>query len=230
VLSRPTALPADVSVPLDSYLGVFRKRRTIAIGAAVISFLTITVHDLPASAVTLKEDAYNAASQHLVTTADAFAPVATREAYVISQYTPVQWPIPPSTDISDGFGYRVSPCWGCSSDHQGVDFLPGLGSAIHVVAAGVVVDSSSDGGLGQHIVVQHTINGEMVQTVYGHMIYGSQTVKIGDTVAIGQVIGQTGDTGASTGPHLHFEVRPDGGEAVEPLAWLAANVTEEWVG
>lgn len=227
VLSRSTVLPADVS---HHPVGVFRKRRTLAVAAGVVCMLTITVHDLPATAATMKVDAYNATSQQLITSTDAFAPVATREAYVITEYTPVQWPIPPSTDISDGFGYRVSPCWGCSSDHQGVDFLPGEGSPIHVVAEGVVVESSSDGGLGQHVVIQHTINGAMVQTVYGHMIFGSQTVKVGDTVTLGEIIGLTGDTGASTGPHLHFEVRPGGGEAVEPLTWLAANVTEAWAG
>ncbi|MEO8262800.1 MAG: M23 family metallopeptidase [Pseudolysinimonas sp.] len=224
-------MPADVSVPLDSYLGVFRKRRTIAIGAAVISFLTVTVHDLPASAVTMKEEAYDLASQRLTTTAAAFSPVATREEYVITQYTPVQWPIAPTSDISSGFGWRVAPCsWGCSSDHRGVDFDPGRGTSIHAVADGVVVESSSEGGLGQHVVIEHTINGQKVQTVYGHMIYGSQTVSVGQVVTRGTVIGLVGSTGASTGDHLHFEVRPGGGEAVEPLAWLAKNVTESFAG
>lgn len=224
-------MPADVSLPLDSYLGVFRKRRTIAIGAAVISFLTVTVHDLPASAATVKDEAYEAASQHMTTTAAAFSPVATREEYVVTQYTPVQWPIAPASDISSGFGWRVAPCsWGCSSDHQGVDFDPGYGTPIHVVADGVVVESSSDGGLGQHVVVEHSIDGVMVQTVYGHMIFGSQTVRVGATVTRGQIIGDVGSTGASTGPHLHFEVRPGGGDAIEPLSWLAANVTEAWAG
>ncbi len=69
----------------------------------------------------------------------------------------------------------------------------------------------------------------MVQTIYGHMIFGSQTVAVGDTVTMGQVIGDVGSTGASTGPHLHFEVRPGGGDAIEPLGWLATNVTETWV-
>ena len=73
------------------------------------------------------------------------------------------------------------------------------------------------------------INGAMVQTIYGHMILGSQTVEVGDTVTLGQLIGKVGDTGASTGAHLHFEVRPGGGDAVEPLSWLATNVTETWV-
>ena len=218
------------SVP-DVALGVFRKRRTLALGAAVVSMLTVTVHDLPASAVAVKEEAFTAASQKLTTPANTVAPEATRETFVVTEYTPVQWPIAPSSDISSGFGWRVAPCsWGCSSDHQGVDFDPGYGTDIHVIADGVVVESSSDGGLGQHLVVEHEVDGRMVQSVYGHMVFGSQTVGVGDTVKRGQVIGDVGSTGASTGPHLHFEVRPGGGDAVEPLAWLAKYVTESWAG
>jgi murein DD-endopeptidase MepM/ murein hydrolase activator NlpD len=224
-------MPADVSTPLDSYLGVFRKRRTIAIGAAVLSFLTVTVHDLPASAVTMKEEAFAAASQQLTISSQTISPVATREVFLVSEYTPVQWPIAPSSDVSSGFGWRVAPCsWGCSSDHQGVDFDPGYGTPIHVVADGVVVESTAGGGLGQHIIVEHRINGQMVQTIYGHMIFGSQTVGVGTKVKRGEVIGDVGSTGASTGPHLHFEVRPGGGDAVEPLAWLQKYVTEPWAG
>lgn len=212
-----------------SYVGAFRKRRTIAIGAATLAFLTVTVHDLPAQAATMKVEAYAAASQTLVVSAATVAPSAIRDdKYVISQYTPVQWPIAPTSDVSSGFGWRSSPCRGCSSDHQGVDFLPGYGTAIHAVADGVVIQSAADGGLGQHVIVEHQINGAMVQTTYGHMIFGSQTVSVGDTVTMGQIIGDVGDTGASTGPHLHLEIRPEGGEAVEPLGWLAANVTEKW--
>lgn len=214
-----------------SYAGAFRKRRTIAIGAATLAFLTVTVHDLPAQAATMKVEAYTAASQTLVVSAASIAPSAMRDdKYVITQFTPVQWPIAPASDVSSGFGWRVAPCrWGCSSDHQGVDFDPGEGTQIHVVAEGVVIESNADGGLGQHVIVEHEINGAMVQTIYGHMISGSNTVDVGDTVTMGQVIGLVGSTGASTGAHLHFEVRPLGGEAVEPLSWLATNVTEDWV-
>ncbi|MEQ1736689.1 MAG: M23 family metallopeptidase, partial [Rhodoglobus sp.] len=98
-----------------------------------------------------------------------------------------------------------------------------------VVAEGVVIESNAEGGLGQHIIVEHQINGAMVQTTYGHMIFGSQTVNVGDVVTLGQIIGKVGDTGASTGPHLHFEVRPGGVDAVEPVGWLGTNVTETWV-
>lgn len=226
------ALPAIDGPDDHSYLGAFRKRRTIAIGAATLAFLTVTVHDLPAQAATMKEEAYTAASQTMVVSQPTLAPYAGRDdLYTITQYTPVQWPIAPSSDVSSGFGWRVAPCrWGCSSDHQGVDFDPGEGTPIHVVAEGVVIESNADGGLGQHVVVQHEINGAMVQTVYGHMIFGSQTVTVGQIIARGTIIGLVGSTGASTGDHLHFEVRPGGGEAVEPLLWLAKNVTEPFAG
>jgi murein DD-endopeptidase MepM/ murein hydrolase activator NlpD len=192
--------------------------------------LTITVHDLPAQAITMKDEAYAAASQTMAVTTEAFAPSAARnDVYVVSQFTPVQWPIAPSSDVSSGFGWRMAPCsWGCSSDHQGVDFDPGAGVQILAIADGVVVQSSIDGGLGQHVVIEHSIDGQKVQSVYGHMIFGSQTVSVGDKVARGQLLGNVGSTGASTGPHLHFEIRPGGGDAVEPLVWLAKHVTEEW--
>ncbi|MEZ5190026.1 MAG: M23 family metallopeptidase [Schumannella sp.] len=221
----------DFDVPAPGYLGAFRRRRTLAIGAAAISLLTITINDLPASAAAVQKEAIAAISQRVVVSASSPEPVATREDYVITEYTPVQWPVAPDTEVASGFGWRVAPCsWGCSSDHQGVDFDPGEGSDIVAIADGVVVESSSDGGLGQHVVIEHDIDGRIVQSVYGHMILGSETVGVGDTVTRGQVLGLVGSTGASTGPHLHFEIRPGGGEAVEPLAWLAANVTEEWPG
>lgn len=223
-------MPVDVVLPPEGAPGFFRKRRTIAVGAAVISFLTITVHDLPASAATVKDAAFEAAAQRL-TVDDALAPIAMRETFQVTEYTPVQWPLAPSSDISSGFGWRLAPCsWGCSSDHQGVDFDPGYGVSIHAIADGVVVEAASAGGLGQHVVVQHTVNGQRVDSVYGHMIYGSQTVAVGQKVSRGQVLGLVGSTGASTGPHLHFEIRPGGGDAVEPLGWLAKNVTEAFSG
>lgn len=228
---RHHPLPDDVSLPLDSYLGVFRSRRTIAVGAGVLAFLCVAVHDLPASAATVKHDVFVSESQGVTASIHTFGPIATREEFLVTEFTPVQWPLAPSTDVSSGFGWRVAPCsWGCSSDHQGVDFDPGYGAAIHVIADGVVVESTSDGGLGQHLIIRHDIDGKMVETVYGHMIFGSQTVAVGQKVKMGQIIGRVGSTGASTGPHLHFEVRPGGGNAIEPLMWLHKHVTEAWKG
>ena len=75
------------------------------------------------------------------------------------------------------------------------------------------------------MVIEHVINGEKIASVYAHMIHGSMLLKAGDPVKAGQVIGKTGNTGLSTGPHLHFEIRIGGkdGTKVDPLKWLYAN-------
>ncbi len=86
--------------------------------------------------------------------------------------------------------------------------------------------STDEGGsLGTVIMIDHVIDGQTVTSVYAHMIEGSRTVEIGDTVRVGQIIGETGNTGMSTGPHLHFEIRIGGinGTWVDPLEWLYAN-------
>ncbi|MFE6964529.1 peptidoglycan DD-metalloendopeptidase family protein [Agromyces sp. NPDC057679] len=136
----------------------------------------------------------------------------------------VQWPFAVGVHIGDQFGYR--DCAGCSSDHHGQDFNPGYGADIQSIADGVVVESTDSGGsLGTVIMIQHEIDGQTIVSVYAHMIEGSRLFEIGDTVEVGDVIGETGNTGMSTGPHLHFEIRIGGmdGEWVDPLEWLYAN-------
>ena len=136
----------------------------------------------------------------------------------------IQWPFAVGVHIGDHFGYRN--CSGCSSDHGGQDFNPGLGAEIQAIADGTVAVSTDAGGsLGVVMMIDHIIDGELVTSVYAHMEYDSRRFEVGDTVAVGDVIGTTGDTGMSTGPHLHFEIRLGGvdGEKVDPLEWLYAN-------
>ncbi|MFF2273449.1 peptidoglycan DD-metalloendopeptidase family protein [Agromyces sp. NPDC058136] len=136
----------------------------------------------------------------------------------------VQWPFAVGVHIGDRFGYR--DCAGCSSDHHGQDFNPGYGADIQSIADGVVVKSTDSGGsLGVVMMIEHQIDGQTVVSVYAHMISGSRLFEEGDVVEVGDVIGETGNTGMSTGPHLHFEIRIGGinGEWVDPLDWLYAN-------
>ncbi|WP_146184911.1 M23 family metallopeptidase [Agromyces badenianii] len=136
----------------------------------------------------------------------------------------VQWPFAVGVHIGDQFGYR--DCAGCSSDHGGQDFNPGLGAEIQSIADGTVANSTDSGGsLGVVMMIDHVIDGERITSVYAHMEYGSRRFETGDTVRVGDVIGQTGDTGMSTGPHLHFEIRLGGmgGTKVDPLVWLYEN-------
>jgi hypothetical protein len=135
----------------------------------------------------------------------------------------VRWPFPYSVPISDGWGSRVSPCTGCSTFHQGVDFTPGVGSPIYAIADGVVsYHADTDRGLGNNVTISHVINGENIDSVYAHMITGSSKLVVGDVIKVGDFIGFVGETGSATGPHLHFELHVDK-VPVDPFAWLTAN-------
>ena len=134
----------------------------------------------------------------------------------------IQWPFPAPVPISSGFGGRVSPCSGCSSFHEGVDFVPGSGTPIGAVANGTVTFAAYDSSFGYHVIVDHNINGQKVQSLYAHMLAGSIKVVVGQQVAVTQEIGQVGSTGHSTGAHLHLEIHLDG-TPVDPFAWLKAN-------
>jgi murein DD-endopeptidase MepM/ murein hydrolase activator NlpD len=135
----------------------------------------------------------------------------------------IQWPFAVAVPISSGFGARSAPCGGCSSYHEGLDFVPGAGAPIQSIADGVVslVDVSNS-AYGNHVVVDHVINGQKVQSVYAHMRYGSVRVAEGQQVKVGDILGLVGNTGESTGPHLHLEIHLDG-VPVDPFAWLKAN-------
>ncbi|MEI5584343.1 MULTISPECIES: M23 family metallopeptidase [unclassified Agromyces] len=136
----------------------------------------------------------------------------------------IQWPFAVGVHIGDRFGYRN--CAGCSSNHRGQDFNPGDGAEIQSIADGVVsVSTDAGGSLGAVTMIDHVIDGETVTSVYAHMQYGTRRFEVGDTVEVGDVVGNTGNTGMSTGPHLHFEIRIGGvgGTHVDPLEWLWAN-------
>lgn len=134
----------------------------------------------------------------------------------------IQWPFATGVPISSGFGDRVG-CSYCSSDHHGVDFVPGAGSPIQAIADGVVREVHAGGGAyGVFIVIDHEINGEKISSMYAHMQWGSPAVAAGQAVTVGQYIGDVGSTGASTGPHLHLEIHIDE-KPVDPFAWLKAN-------
>lgn len=101
------------------------------------------------------------------------------------------------------------------SRHPGIDLAAPLGSPIKAADAGYVVAAGwSPYGYGYHVVIDH---GNQMQTLYAHL--SKFSVKVGDSVTRGQVIGNVGSTGNSTGPHLHFEVRVRGAQR-NPLSML----------
>lgn len=116
------------------------------------------------------------------------------------------WPVS-NPIVSSGFGHRESSCRLCSEDHRGVDFTPGYGSEIYAVMDGVVVESGGSGSYGTTVIIEHQ-NGW--RTLYAHMIPGSNILSAGQKVYQGQTIGLVGNSGVSTGAHLHFEIVIDG--------------------
>jgi murein DD-endopeptidase MepM/ murein hydrolase activator NlpD len=134
---------------------------------------------------------------------NADAPNAIREDFWFPRMV---WPVK-YVNVSSGFGYRSSACGGCSSNHQGTDFTQGQGAQIFSVMEGVVELSGPGGSFGTHVIVLHP-NGW--KTLYAHMVPGSNAVSVGDKVNQGQIIGLVGNSGTSTGPHLHFEIIIDG--------------------
>ncbi len=135
----------------------------------------------------------------------------------------IQWPFPFPVPISDGFGDRVSPCRGCSTYHQGVDFIPGDGQPIYVIADGVVtLHDEANWSYGNTVEIEHEIDGHIITSKYAHMQYNSSALQVGDEVSVGDFMGLVGNTGASTGPHLHFEIWIDGVK-VNPFTWLQAK-------
>ncbi len=116
------------------------------------------------------------------------------------------WPV--SGPVTSGFGSR----WG--RIHEGVDIAVGEGTPVHAAAAGTVIYAGWMGGYGNLVVVDH---GNGLSTAYAHN--SSLSVSVGQSVAAGELVSYSGNTGNSTGPHVHFEVRVNG-SAVDPLGYL----------
>lgn len=107
--------------------------------------------------------------------------------------------------VSSDFGARTPPKRGASSNHAGVDIAVPIGTEVKAGATGFVVRTGTVRGYGKVVVVDY---GDKLEATYGHL--SEILVKQGQTVAAGQTIAKSGNTGNSTGPHLHYEVRKDG--------------------
>ncbi|MBP1969387.1 murein DD-endopeptidase MepM/ murein hydrolase activator NlpD [Virgibacillus natechei] len=125
--------------------------------------------------------------------------------------------MPASGGLTDTFGMRDShPIHGDARMHNGIDLGTPIGTTLRAAADGVVSTAGTQGGFGNVIIISHSINGQSYTTVYAHL--SSMSVSSGQTVSEGQTIGATGNTGNSTGPHLHFEIHKGGyGNPVNPL-------------
>lgn len=159
-------------------------------------------------------------SAPVVTAVDITADVAPPSAAAATVY-----PLPAGTwSVTSGYGMRLHPVFRVRRMHTGIDLAAASGTPVLATAAGRVILAEHSGGLGNHVGIVHTVAGHPVVSVYGHLREGGRFVTVGDVVTAGQVIGEVGSTGTSTGPHLHFEIRPGSSEAspIDPAAWLDA--------
>ena len=122
------------------------------------------------------------------------------------------WPV--TGRISSDFGRRIHPIRKVEDFHSGIDIAVPTGTRVRAAADGVVTFSGWMGGFGYTVVIDH---GDGVETLYAH---NSQLqVSVGTKVKQGDTIALSGNTGTSTGPHLHFSIKVDG-EYVDPANWL----------
>jgi len=178
----------------------------------------------------------------MAVTEDVAAPVASRDDWSVTSYAEmlrlkygtrdfsysttgegaVRWPFPFAVPVSSGFGERVAPCRGCSSYHRGLDLIPGRGTPVYAIAEGVVTGVGGSSTYGYRVEVEHVINGQKVTSLYAHLEWDSSPLAEGEQIPVGTFLGTVGNSGLSTGPHLHLEIHIDD-IPIDPFAWLTTN-------
>lgn len=129
---------------------------------------------------------------------------------------PMAMPVASHVRRTSGFGYRRDPIRGGSRLHAGVDWAGAYGTPVMATADGVVTFSGWQSGYGRLVKIRHEFG---VETRYAHM--SKLNVKVGQRVSRGDKIGAMGNSGRSTGTHLHYEVRL-GGKATNPMTYITA--------
>lgn len=132
-----------------------------------------------------------------------------------------EWIKPCNGPITSGYGKRVSPVPGASTYHNGWDIGVPIGTPVNTIADGKVIAVGPATGYGKWVVVDHgVINGTRVTSEYGHL--SSWNVSYGQIVKQGQVIAKSGNTGYSSGPHLHITIREGAfpGKAQDPGRYI----------
>lgn len=149
--------------------------------------------------------------------------MVTAPGFTNNPFGTIQWPFAVGVPVGSRFGATGGVRY---EAHNGLDFNPGEGAPVQAIADGVVVlVKESNRGLGHVIGIEHQINGDTIVSIYAHLLAGSMRHQLGERVKVGDRVGNVGDTGFSTGPHLHFELRVGGldGEQINPLPWLQEN-------
>ncbi|PZV19595.1 MAG: metalloendopeptidase [Pseudanabaena sp.] len=214
VISNPTRIVIDL--PGIVYLGPTVRRRVgrgvqaVRVGQVDANTTRMVVELSPE--VTLNpQDLRLKSSQLGRWTMQLPQNIAAIDLNSISNFT-----LPVTGPISSGFGWRVHPITGQRKLHKGVDFAVPTGTPIFAAADGLVTYAGwTDDGYGNVVELRHE-NGALTLYAHTNKVY----VAKGQSVSKGQAIAEVGSTGRSTGPHLHFEIQPDGRTAVDPMDYL----------
>jgi murein DD-endopeptidase MepM/ murein hydrolase activator NlpD len=121
--------------------------------------------------------------------------------------------------VTSAFGFRVHPVLGFTRLHEGVDFGTPVGTPVFASGSGVVERAEPVRGYGNYLVLRHS---PRLQTAYGHLSAFGEGIARGVAVSQGQVVALSGNTGTSTGPHLHYEIIVDGVH-VDPLNFVGVG-------
>lgn len=130
------------------------------------------------------------------------------------QEQPSSMIMPVDGPVISGYGMRVHPVLNIEKMHQGIDIDAETGEPVRAALGGVIAEVRTDSYYGNIVIIDH---GNQLKTVYGHL--GEVKVKEGQQVSQGDTIGLIGNTGISTGSHLHFEVWKEG-KPVDPITYL----------
>ena len=143
----------------------------------------------------------------------------------------------PMPRVSSPYGWRIHPIENTRKHHNGVDYASAMGTPVKAIANGRVIyagasrlkfSNGEPAGGGFIVKIRHKVNGEWITSAYMHLRKGSLEVKKGDRVKEGQVIALSGNSGESTGPHLHFEIQRgkyyiwtnNGTRYTEPISYI----------
>jgi len=125
--------------------------------------------------------------------------------------------------LLSGFGMRVHPVFKYKRMHAGIDFRADIGTHLFATGDGVVKYAKRNGNYGNLLIIDH---GFGFETRYAHLSGYGEGIRVGSEVKRGDLVAYSGNTGLTSGPHLHYEVYLNG-EAIDPLNYLFADVTPE---
>lgn len=204
--------PIPASVREAGYGGVDRYARLEGFKNSEIIINTTRKLDLITSQLYVQSKSFDEVfalakrKEELLASIPAIQPVANKDLRRIGSY----------------FGYRTDPFYKVTKFHEGIDFTAPVGTDIYSTGDGRVVNIEfSRRGYGNLIEIDH---GFGYKTVYAHL--SKMNVKLGQKVSRGEVIGFVGNTGKSTAPHLHYEVRKNG-KAIDPINFFFNDITPE---